>query len=86
VVDVYVNPPVKGSSTGDFQGPELALRAVSVSRLPRSSTGIGSVTTATQAVQVMAPVAQVKELIAQVDVGAKVTVVPVPGSDVRTDR
>lgn len=86
VVDVYVNPPVKGSSTGDFHGPELALRAVSVSRLPRSSTGIGSVTTATQAVQVMAPGVQVKELIAQVDVGAKVTVVPVPGSDVRTDR
>jgi hypothetical protein len=86
VVDAYVNPPVKGSSTGDFEGPELALQAVSVSRLAKSSTGLGSAATAAQAVQVMAPVDQVKDLIAKVDVGAKVTLVPVPGSRVRTDR
>lgn len=86
VVDVYVNPPVEGATGRAFQGPRLALRGVSVARLPRSSTVLGSATDATDAVQVMAPGDQVKDLIAQVDTGAKVTLVPVPGSVVRTDR
>lgn len=86
IVDVYVNPPVIGSSTGEFEGPELALPSVSVSRLAKATSGLGSAPTAAQAVQVMAPVDQVKDLIAKVDVGAKVTLVPVPGSRVRTDQ
>lgn len=86
VVDVYVNPPVRGSSTGELEGPELALRSVAVSRLAKAAAGLGSAPTAAQAVQVMAPVDQVKDLIAKIDVGAKVTLVPVPGSRVRTEQ
>ena len=38
-----------------------------------------------QAVQVMAPKDQIRDLIGQVDLGARVTLVPVPGSRLRND-
>lgn len=85
VVDVYVNPPVKGGTAKEFSGPQRALEGVSVTRIAKTSGALGA-STSTQAVQVMAPREKVQGLIAQVDVGARITVVPVPGSRVRDDQ
>ena len=86
VVDVYVNPVAEnGDATGrDFAGAELALEAVSVAGLPQSGGRLGG-GRSDQAVQVMAPKDQIRDLIGQVDLGARVTLVPVPGSRLRTD-
>lgn len=88
VVDVYVNrvDPAAGPSAGGFQGPELTLEAVSVSSLPRGSSGLGGGSSADRAVQVMAPTPRIKEIIAAVDLGARVTVVPVAGSSLRVEQ
>jgi hypothetical protein len=87
-VDVYVNPADRGAtSTGKaFTGPELALEGVSVSSLPRTSSGLGGGSSGDRPIQVMAPTAQIKEIIAKVDLGARVTVVPVAGTPLRVDQ
>jgi hypothetical protein len=81
-VDVYVNPVDRGATTGgtSFTGPELALQAVSVSGLPQTSDGLGSGSGADRPIQVMAPTDRIKEIIGAVDLGARVTVVPVAGA------
>lgn len=81
VVDVYVNPVEReGDAAGrDFAGAELALEAVSVAGLPETG-GRLSGSQADRAVQVMVPKDRIKELIGEVDLGARVTLVPVPGS------
>lgn len=81
-VDVYVNPVDRGAATGgtSFTGPELALQAVSVSGLPQTSDGLGSGSGADRPIQVMAPTDRIKEIIGAVDLGARVTVVPVAGA------
>jgi hypothetical protein len=84
LVDVYVNVPAREGADRTFAGPELALERVSVSGLPRAAGRFGS--TANQAVQVMAPRERVRELIGQVDLGARVTVVPVPGSALKGEQ
>ena len=83
-VDVYVNPvdPASASGRAAFTGPELALEAVSVSGLPKASSGLGAGTGTTRAIQVMAPTDHVKEIIGAVDLGARVTMVPVAGTPV----
>lgn len=89
VVDVYVNRVEGGggaSPAGRFVGPELTLEAVAVSSLPRGSGGLGGGSGGDRAVQVMAPTPRIKELIAAVDLGARVTVVPVAGSTVRVEQ
>ena len=87
-VDVYVNrvDPASGSSAAGFVGPELTLEAVSVSSLPRSTGGLGSGSAGDRAVQVMAPTSRIREIIAAVDLGARVTVVPVAGSSLRVEQ
>jgi hypothetical protein len=87
-VDVYVNPvdPQDGGSRDRFRGPELALHGVSVSSLPRGGDGFGSGTVGDRPVQVMAPTNLVKGIIGQVDEGARVTMVPVPGAALRVER
>ena len=87
-VDVYVNrvDPAAGSTAGGFVGPELTLEAVSVSSLPRSSGGLGGGSAGDRAIQVMAPTPRIKEIIAAVDEGARVTVVPVAGSSLRVEQ
>lgn len=87
VVDVYVNPvAADGDASGrDFAGAELALEGVSVAGLPRSQGALGG-SRADQAVQVMAPKAQIRDLIGQIDLGARVTLVPVPGSRLESDQ
>jgi hypothetical protein len=94
VVDVYVNrvdPAARtgsaaGTSSGGFAGPEHALEAVSVSSLPRTSGGLGGGSAGDRAVQVMAPTPRIREIIAAVDLGARVTVVPVAGSVLRVEQ
>ena len=87
-VDVYVNPADQsaGSSGAAFTGPELALRGVSVSSLPKTSGGLGGGSGGDRAIQVMAPTERIKDIIGDVDLGARVTVVPVVGASVRVDQ
>lgn len=85
IVDVYVNPAGKAAAGGqEFTGPELTLESVSVSALPSSGSRLGG-SSAQQAVQVMAPRERVRDLIGQVDLGARVTLVPVAGSPLKAD-
>ena len=87
VVEVYVNPvAADGDAAGrDFAGAELALESVSVAGLPQSG-GRLSGSQADRAVQVMVPKDRIRDLIGQVDLGARVTLVPVPGSRLGTDQ
>jgi len=87
VVDVYVNPvDTKGDSAGrDFAGAELALESATVAGVPRTG-GRLSGTEAQRAVQVMVPKDRIRDLIGQVDLGARVTLVPVPGSRLGGDQ
>jgi hypothetical protein len=87
-VDVYADLPATGASTGavTFAGPELVLRRVAVSSLPENGSALGGSPTGDHAVQVMVPTEHVKDLIGQVDRGARVTLVPVAGTSVRVDR
>lgn len=82
VVDVYVNARVPGGGADEFSGPELLLERATVSSVDTSGRGLGSSGNGT-AVRIMVPQATVPDLIAAVDLGAKVTVVPVPGAVTR---
>ena len=88
-VDVYVNQADPGAAPGGstaFSGPELVLEGVSVSSLPRTSGGLGGGASGDRPIQVMAPTAQIKEIIAAVDLGARITVVPIAGTSLRVDQ
>lgn len=80
VVDVYVNRPTTSTTVGTptFEGPERALEAVSVVRVAGEDAVLGGATE-TRAVHVMVPRDQVRDLVADVDAGARITLVPVPG-------
>lgn len=80
-VDVYVNPADPDAGRADaFSGPVLALEGVSVSSLPKTSGGLSGGAGGDRPVQVMAPKDRIKGIIGQVDDGARVTLVPSPGS------
>ncbi|HEY7717629.1 MAG TPA: hypothetical protein VH915_02640 [Pedococcus sp.] len=87
VVDVYVNPVREGGdATGrDFAGAELALERVTVAGVPATDRALGA-SRSERAVQVLAPRDRIRELIGEVDLGAKVTLVPVPGSRLKDDQ
>ncbi len=85
VVDVWANPPAKDGRPGEYAGPERVLESVSVSTPPAEAPGLGG-PTATAPVQVLVPVERVRRVIALVDAGAKVTLVPTPGSALGTGR
>lgn len=80
VVDVYVNRPEKGATVGvqTFAGPERALEAVSVVRVASEDAVLGG-SAETRAVHVMVPRDAVRDVVADVDLGARITLVPVPG-------
>ena len=80
VVDVYVNRPTSGTTVGTptFEGPERALEAVAVVRVAGEDAVLGGATE-TRAVHVMVPRDEVRDLVADVDAGARITLVPVPG-------
>jgi hypothetical protein len=91
-VDVYVNRPaaspaagsaeprpVAGDRDSGYAGPQLALHAVSVAGMPSEGGGLGAASS-DRPVQVMVPTAAIRGLIGSLDDGARVTLVPVPGS------
>jgi hypothetical protein len=80
VVDVYVNRPEEGTTVGlpRYAGPERVLEAVSVVRVAGEDTVLGA-SADTRAVHVMVPRESVRGIVADVDLGARITLVPVPG-------
>ena len=63
----------------DYAGPEKTLEAVSVVKVSGDEGVLGGAAQ-TRAVQVMVPRDAVRDLVADVDVGARITLVPVPGT------
>ncbi|MGL4176595.1 MAG: hypothetical protein ACRCSN_10995 [Dermatophilaceae bacterium] len=80
LVDVYVNRPGKGSTAASptFAEPDLVLQRVSVVSLGDEDSVLGGAGE-TRAVTIGVPRKSVKGLVADVDNGAKVTLVSVPG-------
>ena len=80
VVDVYVNRPVEGTTVGlpSYAGPERALERVAVVRVA-ADDGVLAGSAASRAVHVMVPREDVQGVVADVDLGARITLVPVPG-------
>ena len=80
IVDVWVNAKDPSSATEKYGKPVKTLEAAPVvSRPDVSSGGLGGAS-GTTAVQIMVPESGVQALIAAIDQGAKITLVPVPGS------
>ena len=83
VVDVWVNAKDPSSAAEKYGKPVKTIEAAPVVRTPATSGGgLGSASGMT-AVQIMVPESRVQELIAAIDQGAKITLVPVPGSPAR---
>jgi hypothetical protein len=83
VVDVWVNAKDPSSAAEKYGKPAKTIEAAPVVRTPDTSGGgLGSASGMT-AVQIMVPEPRVQELIAAIDQGAKITLVPVPGSPAR---
>jgi len=80
IVDVWVNAKDRASATAKYGKPVKALKAAQVVRRPDSGGGGLGAASGTTAVQIMVPEARVEALIAAIDQGAKITLVPVPGS------
>jgi hypothetical protein len=80
VVDVWVNAKDPSSAAEKYGDPVRTLEAAPVARTPDATgSGLGAASGRT-AVQIMVPEAGVRALIAAIDQGAKITLVPVPGS------
>jgi hypothetical protein len=80
VVDVWINAKDPSSTAEKYGKPVKTIEAAPVARTPDiSGGGLGSASGLT-AVQIMVPEATVQALIAAIDQGAKITLVPVPGS------
>lgn len=82
VVDVFVNHRVPDGQRDEYAGPEILLERVSVAAVDTTGRGLGSSGRGT-AVRIMVPTDKVADLIAAIDLEAKVTLVPVPGAVVR---
>ncbi|KGN36995.1 hypothetical protein [Knoellia subterranea] len=83
IVDVYVNRPARQAKgavgTATFAGPNLALPRVTVVSLAEGDSMMGGAGD-TRAVQVMVPEDKVRELVGDVDLGSRITLVAVPGA------
>lgn len=80
IVDVWVNAKDPASATEKYGKPVKTLDAAPVVRTPDTSGGGLGGASGTTAVQIMVPEAGVQALIAAIDQGARITLVPVPGS------
>ena len=80
VVDVYVNRPKEASTVGlpAYAGPERVLERVAVVRVA-ADDGVLAGSAVSRAVHVMVPREEVQAIVADVDLGARITLVPVPG-------
>ncbi|NHN54542.1 hypothetical protein G9U51_01950 [Calidifontibacter sp. DB0510] len=80
VVDVWVARKTAGATgTTDFQNPTREVMRAMVARVPGSQSGL-SVASGNGYVQVLVPDAKVAGLIAAMNSGGKITLVPVSGS------
>jgi len=84
VVDVWVNAKDPSSAAEKYGKPAKTIEAAPVVRTPDTSGGGLGSASGMSAVQIMVPESRVQELIAAIDQGAKITLVPVPGSPART--
>lgn len=82
VVDVWVNVREGSSASASYRKPTKALAAAVVARVPTDKGGL-RVGAGAAAIQVMVPDDQVQSLIASIDQGAKVTLVPTAGSPLK---
>ena len=80
IVDVWVNAKDPSSATEKYGKPVKTLEAAPVVRTPDTTGGGLGGASGTTAVQIMVPEAGVQALIAAIDQGARITLVPVPGS------
>ena len=80
IVDVWVNAKDPSSVVEKYGNPVKTLEAAPVVRTPDTSGGGLGAASGTTAVQIMVPEAGVQALIAAIDQGARITLVPVPGS------
>jgi hypothetical protein len=83
IVDVWVNTKDASSAVAKYGSPVKTLEAAPVVRTPDAAGGGLGAASGTTAVQIMVPEASVQALIAAIDQGAKITLVPVPGSPTR---
>ncbi len=82
-VDVYANRPTKATSGVAWEGPQRILAAVLVGRVATGGVGLGS-GGARATVQLLVPTDTIPKVIDLVDAGSKMTLVPVPGSALRS--
>ncbi len=80
IVDVWVNAKDRSSAVDKYGKPVKTIKAAPVARTPDTGGGGLGAASGSIAVQIMVPEARVQALIAAVDQGAKITLVPVPGS------
>jgi hypothetical protein len=80
VVDVWVNAKDPSSAAEKYGRPVKTIKAAPVARTPDTTGGGLGAASGLTAVQIMVPEAGVQALIAAIDQGAKITLVPVPGS------
>lgn len=82
IVDVFVNRPTGGASVGGrpaYGGPEQVLEGATVAALPDASSVLGGVVSQ-RPVQLVVPVDKVQALIADIDLGSRITLVAAPGA------
>ena len=84
IVDVWVNAKDKSSGTDKYGNPVKTLEGATVVRTPDTTGGGLGAASGTTAVQIMVPDGGVQALIAAIDQGARITLVPVPGSPTRS--
>jgi hypothetical protein len=80
IVDVWVNARDGSSAAEKYGKPVKTLQAAPVARTPEANGGGLGAASGITAVQIMVPEASVQALIAAIDQGARITLVPVPGS------
>lgn len=79
IVDVWVDDKSETGSGTQYHGPQRVLSGAIVAGVPEQGGGL-SIASTTSSVQIVVPDANVQQIIAAVDAGAKVTLVPVAGS------
>ena len=80
VVDVWVNAKDPSSGAEKYGKPVKTLEAAPVARTPDVSGGGLGAASGLTTVQIMVPESKVLDLIAAIDQGARITLVPAPGS------
>lgn len=86
LVDVYVNKPTGATVGGKatFAGPERVLERAAVANLPDTKGVLGGVVSQ-RPIHIVVPSSDVASLVADVDLGARITLVPSPGSPLQQD-